>query len=505
MALYHFHVTQIKRSAGSSAVASAAYRAGERLHSERYDEINDFTQKRGVLFSDILLPPQAPEEYVDRETLWNAVEKAEKRPDAQLAYSFDIALQNEFTTEENMVMAREFLEENFVKRGMIVDYAVHDPDKGKGGIQNPHFHVMCPIRPINENGTWGNKQKQVPLLDENGGRIWDEKQKRWKYMAVPTTDWGSPETLETWRQNWCELCNKKFKEKGLDTRIDWRSYERQGVELLAQVHEGPAVRAMEAKGIPTNKGDYNRWVRASNSLIKAIREKLKELLAWVGSAEKELSEPESPQLREILMDYMEIQKAGAENFSRYGKRKASITTLKDVAEAAAYLEENNIATLEQLEGRMGNLSNEVDRLNNSMKAKNARMKILREAIRQVPVYKDNLPIYQEMGKSKYRYKTAKDKYRADHESQLKLFYRSRRILKEAGMPAEFSQKVVEGWKEELEKLQSDYEKEYAKLKPVREEQRKMSHIQYCVNRVIKEDAARLDQRDRGEEEIHGCI
>ena len=245
MALYHFSVTQIKRSAGSSAVASAAYRAGEKLHSERYGENNDYTRKGGVLFTDILLPPNAPAGYADRETLWNAVEAAEKRADAQLAYSFDFALQNEFTFEENLELARRFVTENFLAKGMIVDYAVHDPDREPGGIPNPHVHVMCPIRPLAQDGSWGEKQMRVPVLDEQGNQVWDENHRRWKFNAVPTTDWGSPETLETWRQHWCDLCNAKFAEKGLDVRIDHRSYERQGVEQIAQVHEGPTVRAME--------------------------------------------------------------------------------------------------------------------------------------------------------------------------------------------------------------------------------------------------------------------
>ena len=114
MALFHLSVTQTKRSAGQSAIASAAYRAGERLYSEYYGEYSDYTRKGGVICSDILLPSHAPPEYADRQTLWNAVEKAERGKNAQLAYSFDIALQNEFSLEENIALARQFLLENFV-------------------------------------------------------------------------------------------------------------------------------------------------------------------------------------------------------------------------------------------------------------------------------------------------------------------------------------------------------------------------------------------------------
>ena len=132
MALYHFHVDQIKRSAGQSAIACAAYRAGEKLYSEYYGETNDYSRKNGVLHTEILLPSNAPRSYADRQTLWNAVEKVEKNKKAQLAYNFDIALQNELSMEENISLALRFVQEHFVGKGMIADLAVHEPDKENG-------------------------------------------------------------------------------------------------------------------------------------------------------------------------------------------------------------------------------------------------------------------------------------------------------------------------------------------------------------------------------------
>ena len=288
MALFHLSVTQTKRSAGQSAIASAAYRAGERLYSEYYGEYSDYTRKGGVICSDILLPSHAPPEYADRQTLWNAVEKAERGKNAQLAYSFDIALQNEFSLEENIALARQFLLEHFVSRGMVVDFAVHQPDREDGGIPNPHFHVLCPIRPIEQNGKWGLKQRRVYELDEDGNRIRDQNGE-FVFNAVPTTDWGSPETLEYWRQTWAELCNAKFAEKGLDVRIDHRSYERQGVDLLPTIHEGATVRAMEKKGIRTEKGEFNRWIKATNAVIRDIKKKISLLFDWIAEAKAELA------------------------------------------------------------------------------------------------------------------------------------------------------------------------------------------------------------------------
>ena len=243
MALFHFTVDQTKRSEGQSAIASAAYRSGEKLYSEYYGEYSDYTRKGGVICSEILLPPHAPPEYADRQTLWNAVEKAERGKNAQLAYSFEISLQNEFSLEENIALARKFLLEHFVSRGMTVDVSFHEKEHGDGGTPNPHFHFLCPIRPIEQDGKWGLKQRRVYELDEDGNRIRDADG-NFVFNAVPTTDWGRPETLEYWRQTWAELCNAKFAEKGLDVRIDHRSYERQGVDLLPTIHEGATVRAI---------------------------------------------------------------------------------------------------------------------------------------------------------------------------------------------------------------------------------------------------------------------
>ncbi len=115
----------------------------------------------------------------------------EEHPKAQLAYSYDIALQNELTAEENIALARRFLMEQFVSRGMICDFVVHAPDP-KGGFPNPHFHVLCPIRPMNEDGTWGNKQRREYTLNKNGQRVRDEHG-NYIWKSVPTTDWGQKE------------------------------------------------------------------------------------------------------------------------------------------------------------------------------------------------------------------------------------------------------------------------------------------------------------------------
>ena len=474
IALFHFHVTQIKRSAGQSAVAAAAYRAGEKLHSEYYGEGSDYTRKGGVICSEILLPPHAPSSFSDRETLWNAVENVERGKKAQLAYSFDIALQNEFPMEENISLARQFLLENFVSRGMVVDFAVHCPDKGDGGISNPHFHVMCPIRPIKPDGTWGNKQRREYVLDENGQRIRDGTGD-YVFNAVPTTDWGSPETLEIWRQAWADLCNAKFAEKELPCRIDHRSYERQGIGQLPTIHEGPTVRAMEAKGIRTDKGDFNRWIRKTNAMLREAKRKISALLDWLKSAKAELSQPRQPTLVELLSAYYEGRNKGAYS------NKAKVANLKKFSEAVNYLEAKQLRTPEDLEALLRSMGTQIDTLKNSASQKQTRIKKLDELFRMAQFYADGKPVADKLATIKW--KSKREQFRAENENALRLYHMAERKLKpyfrEGKLP-------ITAWRTEKEKLKSEYQHLQEELTPLYADTKRLWEIHYQLQEIRHE-------------------
>ena len=474
IALYHFHVTQIKRSAGQSAVAAAAYRSGEKLHSEYYGEDSDYTRKGGVICSEILLPSHAPPEYANRETLWNAVEKVEKNAKAQLAYSFDIALQNEFPMRENIELARQFLLQNFVSRGMIVDFAIHSPDKEDDGIQNPHFHVMCPNRPIPPIGTWGNKQRREYVLDEDGNRIRDEAG-NFVFNAVPTTDWGSPETLEAWRQAWAELCNAKFAEKGLDCRIDHRSYERQGVEQIPTQHEGPTVRAMEAKGICTDKGDLNRWIRKTNAMLREAKQKIAALIDWLKEVKAELSKPQPPTLVELLSANYDNRNKGAYS------SKARIANLKKLSEAVSYLEAKGLYTADDLDTALHTMQSKIDTLKKTASGKQTRIKELDELLRMADHYKAGKPVADKL--KTIRFEKSRQKYKSEHDDTLRLFYMAERKLKG---------QVVDGklpaaaWRAEKARLETEYRDLQQELTPMYADTKKLWAIHYSIYEVQHE-------------------
>ena len=475
IALFHFHVTQIKCSAGQSAVAAAAYRAGEKLHSEYYGEDSDYTRKGGVICSEILLPLHAPPEYADRETLWNAVEKAERGKKAQLAYSFDIALQNEFSMQENIDLARQFLLNNFVSRGMIVDFAVHSPDKEDGGISNPHFHVMCPIRPIEPDGRWGKKQRREYVLDEHGEHVLDEAG-NCVFNAVPTTDWGSPETLEAWRQTWADLCNAKFAEKGLDCRIDHRSFARQGVEQIPAQHEGPTVRAMEAKGIRTDKGDLNRWIRKTNAMLREAKQKIAALIDWLKAVKTELSKPQPPTLVELLSAYY----YGNRNKGAYSS-KARIANLKKLSEAISYLEAKHLCTADDLDAALHTMQGKIDTLKKSTTGKQVRIKELDELLRMVDYYKSGKPAADKV--KSIRFEKSRQKYKAEHDDELRTFYMAERKLKPYFKDGKLP---ITAWRREREQLEQEYRDIQTELSPLHADAKKLWAIHYNIYEVQHE-------------------
>ena len=441
-----------------------------------------------MIYTEIFLPPHAPREYAARETLWNAVEKAEKGKKAQLAYSFDISFQNEFTQEENIALARQFLAEHFVSRGMVVDFSVHEPEREEGGINNPHFHFLCPIRPIEQNGKWGLKQKREYALDENGNRIPDGKGD-YVFNAASTTDWGSAETLEFWREQWAVMCNAKFEEKGLDVRIDHRSYERQGIELLPTVHEGPTVRAMEKKGINTEKGEFNRWIKATNAFIRNLRKNLSALLETIKEIKAELDKPQSDPVIIPLQRYFDMRNAKAYS------QKAKVSNLKELNAMVNYLKASEIYTIEDLESRVSMLRDTVDELKVTMDKETTRMKEIRKMPEYASILKELKPIVD--GLQKIKFDKAKAKYKVEHEKELKQYYAVRRKLLEVCPDGKYDQKHLD---KEYAALEQAHAETYAKYKAIREEHRRIWEIQSCVEKGCHAEQTHQKKDHRKQEE-----
>lgn len=264
MAIYHCTCKIISRGQGRSAVGAAAYRSGEKLYNE-YDGIeHDYTKKGGVVYSEIMLCENAPKEYQDRQTLWNAVEQIEKSSKAQLAREYEVALPVELSREEQIKLVRDFAKENFVDNGMCVDFSIHDKEDG-----NPHAHIMLTTRPIEQDNSWGVKQKKEYILDKNGQKQYDKKKQTYKCKTVKTTNWDSKEFLQRSRESWAEKVNQELEKKSLPQRINHRSLKEQGVDRVPTIHEGGA-RKLEKRGIKTDRGKINREIKTANGQMQTI-------------------------------------------------------------------------------------------------------------------------------------------------------------------------------------------------------------------------------------------
>ncbi|EDX5486181.1 MobA/MobL family protein [Salmonella enterica subsp. diarizonae] len=210
MAIFHMSAQTISRSKGHSSVAAAAYRHGEKLTDEHTGEIHDYSKKKGISDSVILIPESADRNFLKPAYLWNTIEKSEKRKDAQLAREFNIALPVEMTDEQKKALAIDFCQEHFVKNGMIADIAFHKLDS-----DNPHFHVMLTTRSLTPGGSeFGHKVRE----------------------------WNSKEQLQEWCKSWADTANEHMQKAGIDAHIDHRSLKEQKADLDAIL---PPLRTIE--------------------------------------------------------------------------------------------------------------------------------------------------------------------------------------------------------------------------------------------------------------------
>ena len=479
MSLYHFHVTQIGRSKGYSAVSAAAYRSGEKIYDDYYGETQDYTKKGGVIKTEILAPDYVPERLCDRATLWNELESVEKNPKAQLAYSFDLALQNELTTEENIALGERFVMEELVARGMICDVAFHIPGKSDSDIQNIHMHVLTPIRPFLQEGRWGEKQHREYVLDENGERSRDEKGK-YIFNSRPTTEWGSPELLDRWRERWAQMVNEEFEKRGIEVRVDHRSYVDQGLDLIPQVHEGAAVRKMEARGIVTRKGELNRFIKSTNKLIREVTRKLKELTQWFKEIKPELNKLKDPSIGNLITEYFDYRNEVAETYGR-GTFSAKKRNLQLMAKVIAYMEERKLYTPQELERRIKDLQERTEfksvRLSNLKKD----VKEFTDNVKYAGFLEETRSIYEE-SKTIF-FPGAKKKFQQKHDKELKRYHVAANYFASKVTTAD-PEFFLDGWKRELEAKKADYETEANEMKVLRSEIRQLQEIKKAIDYAL---------------------
>lgn len=244
MAIYHFSVKNISRAQGRSAVACAAYRSGEKLIDERQGKEQDYTKKTGVELTRIYAPIGTNAELLDRGQLWNAVEKTERRKDANLAREFEIALPQELNKAEREKLVDELCNKIVERHSVIVDAAIHAPHTDSGSDErNYHAHIMFTGRHIDlETGDFAAK-KNRDFNKEN-----------------------SSETVQKWREDFADMTNAHLMRAGhLFSSVDHRSYAAQGLDKEATAHEGSAVTKLRRLGIDTEISLSNDAIKQRNA------------------------------------------------------------------------------------------------------------------------------------------------------------------------------------------------------------------------------------------------
>jgi ATP-dependent exoDNAse (exonuclease V) alpha subunit len=245
MAIYHLSVKPISRAGGRSATAAAAYRSGELVHDLTSDEVFDYTRKRGVEHSEIVLPTAAARADInwarDREALWNAAEIAEVRKDARVAREYEVALPHELNRGQRVELVRAFSAELANRYGVAVDFSIHLPHRS-GDERNHHAHIMTTTREVTATG-----------LGSKAAIEWSDTDRRKKGLEPAKTE------VKAIRERWAALTNEHLLERGIEVRVDHRSLQEQGIDREPQSHLGPAVSGMERRGMETEVGKRISW------------------------------------------------------------------------------------------------------------------------------------------------------------------------------------------------------------------------------------------------------
>ena len=323
MAIYHLEAKVVSREKGRSAVAASAYLSCSKILNN-YDGVqHDYTRKKGLVWQEVFLPENAPTEWQDRSVLWNAVEESEKTKDSRLAREFVVALPIELNKSEWQKLLTEFIQEQFVSDGMCADVSIHDPHPPG---HNPHAHIMLTVRPLDEQGKWQYKTEKKYLCVRNGEEKgftatefktaqadgW-EKQYHYKvgrkkvYMPPSEAEkhgyerankhpkstkygrqnpiaerWNSDEQLLVWREKWADVTNKYLAQyPWIDARIDHRSHAARGLDEQPTIHEGVTARALEKKGIISDRCELNRQIKADNALLRELKSAVRKLMEAV--------------------------------------------------------------------------------------------------------------------------------------------------------------------------------------------------------------------------------
>ena len=484
----HNEITIVQRSQRQSAVAAAAYQSGEKLFCEYDQQVKHYPEKRGIVHNEILLPPNAPQEYADRNTLWNAAEAVEKQWNSQLARRWVLTIPREIPPDQYAVLVREFCQKQFVSKGMIADFAIHDPHPPG---HNPHAHVLLTMRAMDEHGKWLPKSRKVYDLDENGERI-KLPSGRWKSHKEDTVDWNDQKYCEIWRHEWEVIQNRYLEANDRPERVDLRSYARQGFDKIPTIHMGPAVSQMEKRGIQTNIGNLNRDITAANRLMQSIRQMVRHLKGWIADLKEKkaalleaLQEAKEPTLPELLGKYLDLRREERTGWTSKGQLKGTVNDFNKVMDAIRYLREKELSTVESLDAYLDTVSEQAVFIRAEMKPKEKRMKEIDTLLSHIASFEAHKPVHTEY--AAIRFKKPKEQFATAHRDELDAYNAAVRYFKVHLEGTKYSTKKLN---EERTQLAGEVAECRERLSAVQEDVKILRDVRHWLNQVLPSEQYR---------------
>jgi len=443
----------VKRSKGQSAVEKTSYISRSVLVSEFDGQTYRPKYHEDLVHSEITLPSNAPKEYADRATLWNAVELSEKGQKSQLARMLKASLPNEWSYELAEEVVRDYVQRNFVDKGMCADWAIHDSENDKGQ-RNLHIHVLLTMRPLTENG------ERVPLIDKKTGqqKVDKRNRKQWKCHTVESTDWNSKENAKIWRKDLADTINATNEQLGIAVHWEHRSFKEQGIDREPTIHIGAVANALERKGIQTERGNINREIIKNNLLL----EQAKEILML---AKQELH---SAQYAKIKNTAVSVKNEVMEMIAKVRERKGRLdlpivsgkhlrkiadrTALQSADNAEKFIMTRKIDSFESLAKFTADKEQKYQQLETVHLSKGQKLNRLKELSKMYALY---APIQATYKESRSLKGFAKMKYDKEHKDSLSKYPELKERMQSLLQNGE---KITpKQWKAEIQSLQSEYD------------------------------------------------
>ncbi len=458
---------------GHSAVEQSSYISRTTIYSE-YDGQTYYPKySEDLVHTEVMLPENAPAEYSDPAVLWNSVEMAEQNNSrAQLARTYRVELPNEWSYELAIEVMRDYIERNFVCKGMCAQFAIHDSENKETGQRNLHCHILLTMRGIDEQGQWMPKQKKVYLTDEQGERIplIDKKtgqqkvdkqnRKQWKCKTVDTNDWNNRENAKIWRRDLADTINAVNQRIG-ETENFWehRSFKEQGLDIEPQIHLGEKASAMERAGIHTIRGDINRRILANNAVIEQARATYIHAKNAL-DAIKEKSQTVIQSVKNEILDMIrEVAKRRADRLAfpvmkgKYLRLISNRSKLQSREYMEGFVQKFGLTTFEELKKLKAENEVKFDILSADRMKQAERIDYLERLLAE---YKDYEP-YKQINDERWKLKGfARKQFEKKHALDIAYYDTYRERLK--GMITESDKKIIpKAWQRELDSLLPKYE------------------------------------------------